>query len=361
MIEITRAPRPATVAVHKRGGRYVVDVSVTEAGTRRRYRQKFDAKAAASAHADAIRERLRAGLSAFAAPGEGRTPLTVLEVLEAYEPKTGRGAQHITAFRKTRLAGKSAEAFELADLEGYVAERKGLKTCAKDFSFLKRACAYAKAKGLIERHYFERLAGDKVTRRRLMPAYKIAESPGREIPDADFETIFAKLAKDARRAVLFARTTGCRLNEVASLDWFDHFNGEGFFRPITQKGSKPRLVAYDPEVVGLAIRGPRRLGSVTLVFAELGFTAKEIRGRLQAKWRYAVKKAKTPHYRFHDLRHTYGTLLRRAGTTYSDIAAIMGITEAMAHVYAHEDTERIQREAAKLGTNSALSRLAKLA
>jgi integrase len=63
------------------------------------------------------------------------------------------------------------------------------------------------------------------------------------------------------------------------------------------------------------------------------------------------------NYRFHDLRHTYGTLLRRSGRTFSDIAAIMGISEPMSHVYAHEDTERIQIEAAQLGTNTAIYRL----
>jgi ABC-type protease/lipase transport system fused ATPase/permease subunit len=46
---------------------------------------------------------------------------------------------------------------------------------------------------------------------------------------------------------------------------------------------------------------------------------------------------------------------------HSDIAAIMGITEAMAHVYAQEDTEALQRAAIKSGTNVALVRLAKLA
>jgi hypothetical protein len=33
----------------------------------------------------------------------------------------------------------------------------------------------------------------------------------------------------------------------------------------------------------------------------------------------------------------------------------------MAHVYAHEDTEALQRAAIKLGTNAAISRLAVLA
>jgi predicted transcriptional regulator len=42
------------------------------------------------------------------------------------------------------------------------------------------------------------------------------------------------------------------------------------------------------------------------------------------------------HDRFHDLRYTFGTILRHEGRSDSDIAAILGITEAMAHVYAHE-------------------------
>ncbi len=112
-------------------------------------------------------------------------------------------------------------------------------------------------------------------------------------------------------------------------------------------------MACDPALVG-----PRGIG---LVFAELGPTKDAIERRLQACWRYAVKAAKVPHYRFHDLRHTYGTLLRREGKTYSDIAAIMGITEAMAHVYAHDDTEALQRGAFKPGTNVALLAMAGLA
>ena len=347
----TRAPRPDTVEVHKRHGRYIVDVSYHAPERRKRVRQAFPKKVEADAHADRIRERLRSGKPPFEVQADRpRALLTVLEVLLAY-PKSDRGDQHIEAIKKTALSSKAAEDFDLADLEGFLDDRGNLKTCAKDFSFLKRACALAKARGRITRHYFEKLAGDKVTRRRLMPAYRVADSTGREIPDADLEAIFGKLNRRARRAVLFARTTGCRLGEVAALDWRAHWTAEGF-RPITQKGSRARVVASDSEVVG-----PRGIG---LVFSELGTTAAEIEARLQACWRYAVKAAKVPHYRFHDLRHTYGTLLRREGKTFSDIAAILGITEAMAHVYAHEDTEALQRSAIKLGTNSAISRLARL-
>jgi integrase len=349
---IARAPRPASVGVTKRAGRYVVSVRVQEQSGRRRYRQKFERRADADAQANAIRARIRAGLPPFqTAEAAAPAVVTVLDVL-LYYPKTIRGDEHINAIKKTALAGKPAEGFGLADLDGYIKEREGLKTCSKDFSFLKRACAYAKAHGVIGRHEFERLAGDKVTRRRLMPAYVIADSPGKEIPDTDLEKIFGKLAPDAQRAVLFARATGSRLGEVASLDWQEHWSPE-VFRPIVQKRCRPRVVTCDPAIVG-----PRGIG---FVFAELGATRKAIARRLQSCWRYAVKAAKVPHYRFHDLRHTYGTRLRRDGKTYSDIAAIMGITEAMAHVYAHEDTERIQREAIEPGTIRSLLALAKLA
>jgi integrase len=199
----------------------------------------------------------------------------VLEALDSYAARpegaaSDRGAQRRAAFAATALASRPAEAFALEDLESFIVARRfvakrkaSAATCAKDFRYLKAACAYARAKGKIARHYFENLAGDKTTRKRLMPAYKVAESVGKEIPQAHLKAILSRLRKDARRAVLFARTSGCRKAEVAALDWQKHWSPEGF-RPIVQKGSKPRVVACDPALVG-----PRGIG---LVFSELGGT-----------------------------------------------------------------------------------------
>jgi hypothetical protein len=60
--------------------------------------------------------------------------------------------------------------------------------------------------------------------------------------------------------------------------------------------------------------------------------------------------AKVGAYRYHDLRHSYGTDLRAARRTFDDIAAIMGITERMAHVYATDPRERLQLEAIAAGS-----------
>jgi len=360
MITNTRAPRPASVGVSNRDnrGRYVVLCSVPEAGERRRYRQSFATKQEAKTHADAIRARLRAGLPPFETPEERGPEFTVLAALDFYaarpledgKKRSDRGAQHRAAFAATALASIPAEAFALEDLEGFivarwsVAKRKAsAATAAKDFRYLKAACAYAKAKGKIARHFFENLAGDRTTRARLMPTYSVKNSIGKAIPPEHLEAILLHLHDDARRAVLFARTTGCRKAEVSSLDWQRHWSPEGF-RPIVQKGSSPRVVACDPALVG-----PRGIG---LVFRELGGTRAAIYARLTACWRYAVKAAKVGPYRFHDLRHSYGTDLREIHRkSFDDIAAIMGISSLMAHVYAHEDREAKQRDAIKLTTN----------
>jgi integrase len=267
-----------------------------------------------------------------------RSAVTVLDVLDFYAkrepaPKSDRHSQHRAAFAKTALGSKAAEAFALADMEGFITARRGYagaETCSKDFRHLKAACAYAKAKGKISKHYFENLAGDKVTRRRLMPP---SGEVGKPIPPEHLEAILARLHKDARRAVLFARSTGCRKGEVAALDWQKHLKPEGFV-PIVQKKSRKRFVAYDPAIVG-----PRGIG---LVFSELGTTKEAIEERVTACWRYAVKAAKVGHYRFHDLRHSYGTDLTDAGRTYDDVGAIMGISGEMAKVYGHRDDAKLQ-------------------
>src|SRR5262245_16410454 len=82
-----RAPRPASVTVNKNRsrGRYVVLCSVSEAGARRRYRQSFATKREAEDHADAIRDRLRAGLPPFETPEEAAPGFTHADALALYE------------------------------------------------------------------------------------------------------------------------------------------------------------------------------------------------------------------------------------------------------------------------------------
>src|SRR5262245_43218386 len=129
MIQRHKAPRPATVSVRKRRRGYIVDVSVPALTGRKRYRQAFEKKAEADAHADAIRARLRDGLPAFETPEERRAPVTVGDVLRFYEERhlpevaspasRARLVTHREAIEKSFLAAREAEAVTLDDLEQF--------------------------------------------------------------------------------------------------------------------------------------------------------------------------------------------------------------------------------------------------
>jgi hypothetical protein len=101
------------------------------------------------------------------------------------------------------------------------------------------------------------------------------------------------------------------------------------------------------------ILGPRQ--SRGLVFRELGDTPAAIYSCVTACWRYAVNASKVPHARVHDLRLTFGSVLRRA-MSKEDVASAMGISGTIAGTYLdHEKADLTLRALAKPGTNSAQS------
>jgi integrase len=300
-------------------------------------------------------------LRPFETPDEVMPPVAVSDVLEYYE------AHHVpnvvsAASRKRRVIyretierfalGKvQAEAVRLNDLEQFKLERKvSVGSIAKDFRHLKAAMLFAKARGRIVKHVFETLGRDR--RRELMPSWRPEETAGRVIPESELTRILGSMRPTARRIVQFLAATGLRKIEACVLDWREHRRDLPYpaFCPITQKGSRPRLIPFEAVET---ILGPRQTKG--LVFSELGGTAEEIYRRLTACWRYAVKAAKVPHALLHDLRHTFGSVLRRE-TSKEDTASAMGISAAIASTYMdHESADLTRRAFAKLGTNAAHS------
>ncbi len=353
-----RAPRPPTVGVGRRQRGYVVDVSVPTPTGRERHRQAFGTRAQANAHANAIRARLRAGLPAFERPEEARHAVTVLDVLKFYEERhvsvvvstssRERLVQHREAIEKCALAAVEAETATLADLERFKGERKvSASTVSKDFRHIKAAMLFAKARGFISRHVFESL--DRDTRRSLMPSWSPEQTAGRVLSDDEFEKVLVVMRPAARRIARFLRATGLRKMEACALDWREHWQDLPYpaFCPITQKKSKERLIPFEA-VEGIV--GPRQKSG--LVFQELGETRKAIYSQLTTCWRYAAHKAGVVA-RLHDLRHTFGSTLRRT-MSKEDVASIMGISGAIASTYLdHESADLTRRAFAKPGTNAA--------
>jgi integrase len=361
-----RTPRPARVTLHRRRGRWCLDVFVPRPdGGRQRIKSKFATKLDAEAEYGAIVERLRRGLPPYKTPEELAAenpppPRTVADVLAHYAEKhvprvasaAGRLAQHSAKIAERALGQLAAEQIALADLEGFRDERtapppKGkrrvsAKTVAKDLRHLKAAMRFAKRKGLITRHVFESLDRDDL--RELMPSWKSEDTAGRVITDRELASILLKLRPAARRAVRFLRATGLRKMEACALDWREHWRDLPYphFAPITQKGSKPRKIPFDAVE---SIVGPRQRSG--LVFSELGSTAREVYDQLTACWRYATKRAGI-RARLHDLRHTFGSTLRRS-LSKEDVATTMGISAQVASTYLdHEAADLTLRAFSKL-------------
>jgi hypothetical protein len=251
-----RAPRPWSVAVNKRGGRYIVEVSVPEAGARRRYRQKFERKAEAETHADAIRARLRNGLSPFETREDRAPGFTHADALALYEEEHVNDGKRVPRSRQTMkerreiperfsLARVEAEMATLENMLAYPRDRKAAAkrpvsdaTLAKDLKHLRAALRLAKRRKCIESHVFERI--DPEDSRQLMPAWRPEDTAGRVVSPEEQQAILASLSPDARRMARFLAATGVRKGEAASLDWAAHFKHIPFphFSPIVQKKAR---------------------------------------------------------------------------------------------------------------------------
>jgi integrase len=115
---------------------------------------------------------------------------------------------------------------------------------------------------------------------------------------------------------LFAICTGLRSGEILSLKWDDIDSPDGFMRiDSRQKNKRESRIPINSGARTVLNRCKAR-GMIT-VFRKISVT------RVSKLFKKAVRKAKLPDdIRFHDLRHTFGSMLAMAGRQGRDIRAI---------------------------------------
>ena len=149
------------------------------------------------------------------------------------------------------------------------------------------------------------------------PCWKVAKLPennarNRILSPDELKSLLAWLPRHAGWIVAFAFYTGMRAGEIHNLTW-DRVNlREGYveLRNVDTKTSKPRRV-YFGEAARAVLEEAGRVRSLghEFVFTFAGRQVKSIKRALQT----ACEKAGITDFRFHDLRHTYNTFMRRAG------------------------------------------------
>jgi integrase len=174
------------------------------------------------------------------------------------------------------------------------------------------------------------------------------EGPGRErsITVEQAATLLSELPAHQRDVVLFALATGLRQSNVLGLEW-SHVNldtSHAWVGAAQSKNRKPIAVPLNATALQVL---RRQLGK----HPERVFT---YRGRPLAwgntlAWRNALKRAGIENFRWHDLRHSWASWHRQAGTPTHELQRLGGWrSSVMVERYAHLAPDHLATAANRL-------------
>lgn len=148
--------------------------------------------------------------------------------------------------------------------------------------------------------------------------------------------------------VRFALATGCRAREITGLEW--------------ERVDMERSTAWLNQTKNGTPRGvPLNRDAVAVLKAQVGkhsrfcftFKGESIRYQVSnSAWLTAVRKAGIQDFRFHDLRHTWASWHRQAGTSCDELKDLGGWkSRQMVDRYAKYATEHLAAAAARIEGN----------
>lgn len=154
--------------------------------------------------------------------------------------------------------------------------------------------------------------------------------------------------------VIFALETGMRLGEMLNARW-EHIN------PMTQtiyipqtKTDKPRRTPLSAKALQI-LRSLRQDAPEEELIFDRSRTGRK-RRQMMICFESAVKKAEMADFHFHDLRHTFATRLRAAGTHEIDIMTLLGHTTLkMTLGYSHAVPQKLRTAIDSLAQGRVLS------
>jgi integrase len=175
------------------------------------------------------------------------------------------------------------------------------------------------------------------------PCWKVKllpENSGRDriLSHEELNLLLQHLPRHAAMIVQFAYWTGMRAGEIFRLTWdkVDLSNRMIKLAAEDTKTREPRLIYIDDKALEILTETGRVRGLAhNQVFTYKGRPIKGIR----TAFLIARRKAGIEDFRFHDLRHTFNTNMRKAGVDHSVIMKLTGHkTAAMFHRYNTVDT-----------------------
>lgn len=176
------------------------------------------------------------------------------------------------------------------------------------------------------------------------------ESAGREraLTFEEAERLLKELPPHLREMVLFTLATGLRQSNVLKLEW-SQVNLElrhAWILGTQSKNRRPISVPLNEVALSVLVR---QIGKhPQWVFTYRG---KPIRCANTHAWQDALTRAGIENFRWHDLRHTWATWQRQAGTPTHELQRLGGWrTGAMVERYAHLAPDHLAAAASRLDT-----------
>ena len=168
----------------------------------------------------------------------------------------------------------------------------------------------------------------------------------RSLSHQEFKTLLDQLPDHLADMALFAVATGLRQGNIKGLQWSD-VNLDLSHASISADQHKNGS-AHAVPLNGLALSVLHRLKGKhrTHVFTYRGHPVVNVSTKA---WGNALERAGIQNFRFHDLRHTWATWHRHAGTPTHELQRLGGWkTMAMVEKYAHIAPEGLQLAASRL-------------
>jgi len=184
---------------------------------------------------------------------------------------------------------------------------------------------------------------DKAPKIRLFKEFASRE---RSLTREQAGCLLAELPEHQREVVLFALATGLRQSNVLKLEW-SQINLEQRHAWIHAAQSKNRRPIATPLNEAAYAALMRQQGKhLERVFT---FQGKPLNSANTRAWQRALKRAGIDNFRWHDLRHTWATWQRQAGTPTHELQRLGGWrTGAMVERYAHLAPDRLAVAASRL-------------
>lgn len=165
------------------------------------------------------------------------------------------------------------------------------------------------------------------------------------LPD-EFSKLLAELPPHLADMALFSVATGLRQANVSQLEWTQVNLAlcHAVIPPEKHKNGKAHAVPLNEAAIAVVTR---QIGKhATHVFT---FRGKSVTQVSTKAWREALVRAGIVNFRWHDLRHTFATWHRQAGTPTHELQRLGGWkTQSMVERYAHVAPEGLQIAAARL-------------